>query len=200
MPSPPYRDEEVRCTNAGVTLAGTLSLPADGTPRPAVVLISGSGAMDRDCSAFGHRPFFVLADHLARQGIAVLRTDSRGVGNSTGSAEASTLADRADDTLALLRFLQSHRGIDPARIGLIGHSEGTLVAALTAAQSQVGFLVLMAGPGQPIADAFLAQGSLLLQGAGAAEQFIARFTHKERQLFALLAEEPDDAAARRKVG
>ncbi|MCC7409286.1 MAG: alpha/beta fold hydrolase [Phycisphaeraceae bacterium] len=199
MPPPPYCEDEVRCTNAGVTLAGTLSLPTDGTPRPAVVLISGSGAMDRDSAAFGHRSFFVLADHLARQGIAVLRTDSRGVGKSTGSAQASTLRDRAADTLALLRFLQSHRGIDPDRIGLIGHSEGTLVGALTAAQSEVGFLVLMAGPGQPLASVFLAQGSLLLRGAGATEEFIARFTHKERRLFALLAAEPDDAAARRKL-
>lgn len=183
----------------GVTLEGTLSVPGAG-PRPAAVLVTGSGAVDRDSSYFGHRPFFVLAEALARRGIVVLRSDPRGRGRSTGSAEASTLRDRAGDTLAAIEFLRGCAEVDPQRIGLIGHSEGALVAGLAAAQRRdVAFLVLLAGTGLPVAQTFLAQGRQLLTGAGASEEFISRFAEKERRLFDLVAAEPDDAAAEKQI-
>ena len=148
----PYREEEVTFENrpAGINLAGTLTLPKSAGPFPAVILISGSGAQDRDEALAGHRPFLVLADYLTRQGVAVLRVDDRGVGGSTGDSLRATSSDFADDALAGVAYLKGRREIDTARIGLIGHSEGGLVAPLAATRSQdVAFIVLLAGPGLP---------------------------------------------------
>ena len=108
----------------GVTLAGTLTIPNGDGPFPAVILITGSGAEDRDETIFGHKPFLVIADDLTRKGVAVLRVDDRGVGGSTGSVAASTSEDFAGDVLAGIAFLKGRKEIDPAHIGLIGHSEG----------------------------------------------------------------------------
>jgi alpha/beta superfamily hydrolase len=149
MPPFPYKAEDVVFKNAagGVELAGTLTLPASGKPFPAAVLLSGSGPQDRDEALMGHRPFFVLADHLTRLGIAVLRFDDRGVARSTGDFAAATTEDFATDALAGLEFLKRRPEIDPARVGLIGHSEGGLIAPMVAARSKdVAFLVLIAAP------------------------------------------------------
>src|SRR4029079_12019113 len=105
-------------------LAGTLTLPPGDGPFPAVLLLTGSGPENRDEEVFGHKPFLVIADHLTRAGIAVLRVDDRGVGGSTGNVATSTTADFADDALAGVRFLKAHPRIAPGRIGLLGHSEG----------------------------------------------------------------------------
>jgi hypothetical protein len=127
-PKPPYPYIEKEVTyenkNAGITLAGTLTLPTTGAPFPAVLLITGSGAEDRDETVFGHRPFLVLADYLTRRGIAVLRVDDRGVGKSTGSMAKATSEDFAGDMLAGVEYLKGLKEIDPKRIGLLGHSEG----------------------------------------------------------------------------
>ncbi len=147
----PYQTQEVVIDNPkapGVQLAASLTLP-DGTDTvPAVVLISGSGPQDRDESIAGHKPFWVLADHLSRQGIAVLRFDDRGFGKSQGDFASATTEDFASDVQALFNYLIQHPRIDPARVGLCGHSEGGLIAPMVAAEDQrVAFLVLMAGPG-----------------------------------------------------
>ncbi|MQA92518.1 MAG: alpha/beta fold hydrolase [Gemmatimonas sp.] len=156
----PYHEQAVVIRNAqdDVTLAGTLTLPANAGPHPAVVLISGSGAQNRDEELFGHRPFLVLADHLTRLGIAVLRYDDRGTGQSTGSFATATSRDFAADAASAVAYLASHPEIDRYRIGLIGHSEGALVAPMVATRSSdVAFIVLLAGIGLPGREVSLLQ-------------------------------------------
>ena len=118
----PYRDEDVAYPSApGVRLAGTLTLPPGRGPFPAAVLIAGSGPHGRDEEVFGHKLFLVLADHLTRSGIAVLRYDKRGLGGSSGDYRGATSADFAADAEAAAAYLRRRPEIDPRRIGLIGH-------------------------------------------------------------------------------
>lgn len=154
-PPLPYDEEEVEYENGDVKIAGTLTLPPGEGKVPAALLISGSGALNRDLGLAGHKPFLVLADHLTRLGVAVLRVDDRGVGGSTGSTWRSTSRDKANDVLAGVRFLRGHHRIDPARVGLIGISEGGLVAPLALNRVEPGtiaYAVLLAGPGVPGGD------------------------------------------------
>jgi len=133
-----------------VHLAGTVTLPNDAEQVPAVVLISGAGAQDRDGTILAHRPFRVMADYLTRRGVAVLRYDDRGVGASTGDRMQATSADYADDALAGVEFLRNYPGIDPQKVGLLGHSEGGTIAMLAAAASpSVAFIVMLGTPGLP---------------------------------------------------
>lgn len=144
----PYTDEDVRFRNerAQIELAGTFTRPEGDGPFPGVVLVSGSGPQDRDASMFGHRSFLVLADHLARHGIAVLRYDERGVGASEGDQESSTTSILSHDTQAAVDFLRAQDGIDA--VGIMGHSEGGAIAPLVASRDpELDFIVLMAGPG-----------------------------------------------------
>ena len=146
----PYIAKEVTFSNESdsLTLAGTLTLPADKGPHPVVVLISGSGPQNRDEEVFGHKPFLVLADHLTRNGIAVLRYDDRGTAESTGNYAAATSKDFAQDVVHAVAFLKNQPMIDSSNIGLIGHSEGGLIAPMVANQSpDVSFVVLLAGTG-----------------------------------------------------
>jgi len=166
----PYRVEEVSVASApGVTLAGTLTLPEGRGPFPAVVMITGSGAQDRDETILGHKPFAVIADALTRRGVAVLRLDDRGTANSTGDFAKATEADFVVDTQSAVRFLRGRKDIDPARVGLIGHSEGGLIAPrVAAADPKIAFIVLMAGPGVPLLDVLQAQRLALAPGMGMA--------------------------------
>lgn len=152
-PPYPYQSETVTFTNpaGGHKLAGTLTLPKGPGPFPAVALVSGSGPQDRDESLLGHRPFRVLADHLSRHGVAVLRYDDRGVGKSGGTFADCTSADFATDAHAAVKFLLGRPEVDPKRVGICGHSEGGLIGPMVAAAhpADVGFLVLLAGPGLP---------------------------------------------------
>jgi uncharacterized protein (TIGR03067 family) len=200
--SPPYHAEDVTFANkaAGVKLAGTLTFPKDRGPVPAVVLISMSGPQDRDATEFGHKLFLVLADFLTRQGIAVLRYDDRGVGKSTGKFAGATSADFAEDAQAAVEYLKSRKEIDPKAIGLIGHSEGGVVAPLVATKSRdVAFLVLLAGPALPGEEVALLQTPLMQQTFGATEKQIDFNMALQKRFFAVLKEEKDDAAAERKV-
>ena len=198
----PYDAEDVAYDNAeaGITLAGTLTRPSSGGPFPAVVLISGSGPQDRDEALLGHRPFLVLADYLTRQGIAVLRFDDRGVAESTGDFGAATSEDFATDALAGVAYLKGRSEIDPAKIGLVGHSEGGLIAPIAAvASSDVAFIVLMAGPGVTGEEILYAQGALILRANGMSEDGIARSREQQEFLFSILKTEPDSAAADQKI-
>ncbi len=162
----PYATEDVTFGSAaeGVTLAGTLSTPSEGAPSHAVVLISGSGAQDRNSTLSGHHPFFVLADYLTRKGIAVLRFDDRGVGESTGDFSVATTKDFADDVRGALDFLATHPSVGDANIGLIGHSEGGLIASMVAASSgDVDLVVLIAAPGVPGDEIILKQSRVLVE-------------------------------------
>lgn len=150
VPPYPYEEEDVYFVNEGanVKLAGTLTLPDRKPPYPSVVLVSGGGAHDRDYTVFGGKPFLVLSDFFTRRGIAVMRYDDRGTGESTGDRSISTTKDYADDALAAVQFLKSRSDIDPDRIGLIGHSEGGTIASRVAVESSdVAFAVMMATPG-----------------------------------------------------
>jgi pimeloyl-ACP methyl ester carboxylesterase len=145
----PYANQEVSYINpkGNITLSGTFSKPNQGRKFPAVLLITGSGAQDRDETLFEHKPFLVLADYLARRGIAVLRVDDRGIGKSGGDLKGTTL-DFADDVRAGIAYLKTRRDVNPRKIGLIGHSEGGLIAPIVASSSRdVAFIVLMAGTG-----------------------------------------------------
>ena len=146
----PYQVEEVRFENvrANLELAGTLTLPKDIEKPPVAILISGSGPQDRNESIAGHKPFLVLADHLTRQGIAVLRYDDRGTAQSTGNHSKATTADFATDVESAVQFLLTRTDIDAAKIGLIGHSEGGIIAPMVVARSkQLAFMVLLASTG-----------------------------------------------------
>jgi hypothetical protein len=146
----PYKDEEVIYKNetTGIELAGTLTLPTSEGPSPAVLLITGSGAQDRNETIVGHRPFLVLSDYLTRRGIAVLRVDDRGIGGSNGNVSQATSEDFAGDVLTGVEYLKGREEIDPEKIGLIGHSEGGIIAPMVAVRSEdVAFIVMMAGSG-----------------------------------------------------
>ncbi len=149
-PPYPYQEQQVTFRNEtdNVTLAGTLTIPAGDGPFPAAILITGSGPQDRDETLFDHKPFLVIADHLSRLGIAVLRYDERGVGESTGSFAGATTNDFARDTESGIDFLKQQAAIDTSRIGLIGHSEGGVVGPMVAARrDDVAFVVMLAGTG-----------------------------------------------------
>jgi pimeloyl-ACP methyl ester carboxylesterase len=193
----PYVEEQVSYPGgaAGVSLAGTLTRPSGAGPFPCVLLITGSGPENRDEMVFGHRPFLVIADHLTRHGIAVLRVDDRGVGGSTGSTENATSEDFAADVLAGLDFLRARPDIDSKHIGLIGHSEGGLIAPMVAGRSEhVAFIVLLAGPGVPGEQILFAQGQAILRAMGKSEQELAQERRVQERLFAI-AKQPLDSAA-----
>jgi pimeloyl-ACP methyl ester carboxylesterase len=198
----PYLEEEVAYENAkaGVKLAGTLTLPKEKGPFPAVLLITGSGPQDRDETIFGHKPFHVLADHLTRRGIAVLRVDDRGVGGSTGSLAKATTEDLAEDVLAGVEYLKGRKEINPRQIGLMGHSEGGLIAPLVAARSKdVAFIVLLAGPGLVGEQLLYLQGAAVLKAEGSDEKQIARSRALQEKLFAVVKEEKDEKALQKKL-
>jgi len=191
-PRPPYAYDtlEVAYPNPaapGVTLAGTLTTPRGPGPFPCAVLITGSGPEDRDEAVFGHRPFRVLADHLTRAGIAVLRADDRGVGKSTGKFSTATSEDFASDVLAGIEFLRGRHEIDRRRIGLIGHSEGGLIAPMVATRSrQTAFIVMMAGPGLPGDSILMLQSAAMRRTIGVSEEAIGREMAVSRRMYALL--------------
>jgi len=192
----PYRDEEVSYDNKmeKVTLAATLTIPQGKGPFPAVVLITGSGPQDRDESLLGHKPFLVLSDYLTRHGIAVLRADDRGVGKSTGVFANGTTADFATDAEAGIAYLKTRVEVDPHKIGLIGHSEGGMIAPMIAARNKdVAFIVMMAGTGVPGDQVVVAQGEAIEVAMGKSTEDAAKNAAKERELLTLVETEKDEA-------
>jgi pimeloyl-ACP methyl ester carboxylesterase len=204
-PPYPYRSVDVayESTQSGILLAGTLTFPDSGGPFPAVLLISGSGGQDRDetLMLFNHRPFLVLADHLTRQGIAVLRVDDRGIGGSTGGDSDPTSEDFAADVLAGIEFLKGRKEIDPKHTGLAGHSEGGIIAPMVAVNSpDIAFIILMAGTGVTGEEILYAQSDLILKAEGVGEEQIALQRTTQERMFAVLKEEKDDKVAKEKIG
>ncbi len=189
-----YDVEEVKYPNltANVTLAGTLTLPRTGKALPAVLLIAGSGPIDRDETVFGHKPFLVLADHLTKQGFAVLRVDKRGIGQSTGNYDDATTEDFAADTLAGVEYLKTRTEVDAKRIGLIGHSEGGLIAPMVAVKSRdVAFVVLMGAPGVTGEETVYAQEIFISRAMGVAEKQISQQLDFQKRVFSVIKNEPD---------
>ncbi len=199
----PYKVEEVSfpSTAAGVTMGGTLTIPEGAGPHPAVILISGSGAQDRDETIFNHRPFHVLADHLSRRGIAVLRYDDRGVGKSNGDRAEATSVDFSEDAEGGLDFLAKRKDIDAKRIGFIGHSEGGVIAPMIAVRRpEAAFIVLMAGTGVDGEQILYEQGQAVLKAQGATEEALAAQKAIQEKMFGIIRSErnPEAAAAKLK--
>lgn len=168
----PYRSQDVEFKNTAdnVTLSGTLTLPNEKGKYTAAILITGSGGQDRDESLLEHKPFLVLSDHLTRAGFAVLRFDDRGIAKSTGDPAVADTRDFARDVSAAMDFLKAHDEIDPARIGLIGHSEGGLIAPMVATtRDDVAFVVMLAGPGVTGREIVLNQTALIEEADGVSE-------------------------------
>jgi uncharacterized protein len=198
----PYREEDVSFENsrAGITLAGTLTIPPGKGPFPGVVLIAGSGAHDRDEALMGHRPFLVLSDYLTRRGIAVLRYDKRGVGKSGGTYATATTADFADDAEAGLAYLETRAEIDRRKVGLVGHSEGAMIAPMLAARnSNVAYIVMMAGPGIPGDELLVAQTLLIAEANGQTNETAEKAAGEERIILSLVKDETDSAVLEKKL-
>ena len=194
----PYNAEEVSYENkeAGIKIAGTLTLPKEGGPFPAVLLITGSGPQDRNEEIMGHKPFLLWADYLTRRGIAVLRVDDRGVGGTGGKPGESTIEDHAGDALTGVAYLKSRSDIDPKKIGLIGHSEGGLVAPAAAVKSSdVAFIVLLAGTGVNGEEILYSQGKLIAKAAGASDEAADKNQEMQKKIFAIVKESDDPTVA-----
>lgn len=171
----PYYSEEIgfRNSSANITLAGTLTFPKNGENFPVVILISGSGKQNRDEEIFGRKPFLILSDYLTRNGIAVLRYDDRGVAQSTGNFNTATSADFATDVESAIAFLKTRPEINKNKIGLVGHSEGGMIAPMVAAKNKdVNFIVLLAGPGMAGDKLLVLQEELISRASGVTEKEI----------------------------
>jgi len=194
----PYKAEEVKFRNekAGIELAGTLTLPEGKGPFPAVVLISGSGPQNRDEELLGHKPFLVIADYLSRNGIAVLRYDDRGVGQSKGNFTNATTFDFADDAEAAFGFLEKHSLIDKKHTGLAGHSEGGIIAPIVASGNKsVDFIIMLAGTGLDGEQILNAQSAKIMEAEGAKPSEIEETRKLNSEIYRIVKREPDSAAA-----
>ena len=200
QPPFPYKSEDVTFPSVAkeITLAGTLTIPAGAGPFPGVVMITGSGPQDRDETLMGHKPFWVTADYLSRHGVAVLRVDDRGVGKSGGNYRSATAADFADDAEGAATYLRARKEI--GRVGLIGHSEGGMIAPVVANRSHdVNFVVLLAGTAVPGDQVIIEQQRLILKAMGQPDGFIEKYRDLERQVIAIAKSETDTAVAQAKM-
>ncbi len=199
----PYLSEEVAydhaLTPASAHLSGTLTKPTGRGPFPVALLITGSGQQDRDETMFDHKPFAVLADYLTRRGIAVLRVDDRGTGSSSGGTYGLTSADFAMDVVAGIDYLKTRPDINPKKIGLIGHSEGGMIAPIAAVErpDDVAFMVLLAAPGIPGIDLTAVQNTALLKSTGIDSQKAEAYSSLYKALAKTAIEAPDSATAYR---
>jgi pimeloyl-ACP methyl ester carboxylesterase len=189
----PYTQRELEVTTPdGAHLPGTLTIPAAADfgpgPHPAVLLITGSGVQDRDETLLGHKPFLVLADHLTRRGYAVLRVDDRGwAGHADPLGKEATTKTYADDALAVLSVLKAQPEADPKRLGLIGHSEGGLIAPMVAVRSpDVAFIVMLAGTGVPGREVLREQSTALLRAEGMPPALLEQRAKEQQSLFDLM--------------
>jgi len=197
-PKPPFPYQSLPATvpgPGGIHLAGTLTVPPGQGPFPAALLIAGSGPNNRNEDVFGHKIFLVLADNLTRHGFAVLRLDKRGVGQSTGDAATATTSDYAADAAAAFAWLRRQPEIDAARVGLIGHSEGGLIAPMVASQRpSVAFVVLLAGQAERGEDLIVSQVEAINAASGAPPAAVAKIATTERAILDVVMAAPTDAA------
>ena len=199
----PYKEEDVTYPNpaaGGIKLAGTLTIPPGKGPFPTVLLITGSGPQDRDETLMGHKPFLVLSDYLTRQGIAVLRVDDRGIAKSEGTFGTATTADFATDVEAGLAFLKTRQEVDHRKTGLIGHSEGGIIAPMVASRNRdVAFIVMLAGSGVSGEEIVVAQTAAVVRASGATAEQAERASQHERAILDLVVHEKDNAVAQAKL-
>lgn len=195
-PQPPfnYNVVNVKFENkkAKITLAGTMTYPSKGDKFPAVILVSGSGAQNRDEELMGHKPFLLLADYLTKRGIAVLRYDDRGFGESTGDFKSATTADFMEDALSAVEYLRTQPNIDKSKIGIIGHSEGGSVAFMAAAQDHsLDFIVSMAGMAVKGRDLLLKQNEEIFALGGASEEYVKLYSGVLSKVYRIVEENSD---------
>jgi len=191
----PYYSEDITFQNTieNISLAGTLTLPKKDGIFPVVILISGSGPQNRDEEILGHKPFLVIADYLTRNGIAVLRYDDRGVGQSKGDFKTATSADFATDVQSAVDYLKTRNEINKKKIGLVGHSEGGLIAPMVASKSKdVSFIVLLAGPGIQGGKLLLLQQELIARVSGTSEAEINKTILINSKLFEIVNKSEND--------
>jgi pimeloyl-ACP methyl ester carboxylesterase len=187
----PYREEHVTFENKedDVTLAGTLLIPDGEGPFPAVAFCTGSGRQDRDETIYGHKPFWILADHLSRNGIATLRYDDRGVMGSTGDFDAASSLDFARDLEAAVRYLEDHASVDKDLVGALGHSEGGLIAPMMANREPgLDFAILLAPPGVTGEEIIISQTEVIARLNGSSRRDISENSALQRALYGVLKE------------
>ena len=195
-PKPPfnYHIEEVTFKNEkeGNTLAGTLTIPEGDGPFPAMVLVSGSGQQNRDEELMNHRPFWVIADYMARHGIAVLRYDDRGMGGSDGEVINATSMDFSYDAEAAFDVLRSQKSIDASKVGILGHSEGGVINFMVSARRpEVAFLVSLAGPAVNGIELLKAQQAAIMRASGMTEEAIQFSGYANARMFDVVAASKD---------
>ncbi|WP_417356747.1 alpha/beta hydrolase family protein [Flavobacterium sp.] len=198
----PYYSEDITFKNEkeGITLAGTLTLPEKTGNYPAVILISGSGPSNRNEEIADHKPFLLLADHLTKNGIAVLRFDDRGVGESGGDFQKATSADFATDVEAAFKYLKTRPEINKKKIGLLGHSEGGMIAPMVAEKNDdVAFVVLLAGPGIKISELMVLQNYTLGKISGVSEEVLASSKAQNKKIYDVVINESDPKIRKEKV-
>lgn len=198
----PYRSEEVNFSSKSkqFQLAGTYSVPQGVGPFPAVILVHGSGPNTRNEEIFGHKIFLVLADHLNRQGIAVLRYDKRGTGASKGDYAKATSVDFSDDAHAALAYLRNRTEVNQEKIGVIGHSEGGMIAPMLANHDEhLAFLVMLAGPGIRGDKLLPEQKRLVMKAGGASDKDIADTVKSDQIIYTAIAHSTSDVQAVRAV-
>ena len=198
----PYKSEDIVFMNTkdNIELAGTLTLPEGNGPFPAVIMITGSGAQDRNEELLGHKPFWVIADYLTRKGIAVLRYDDRGFAQSKGTYANSTIFDFAKDAQAALDYLLNRKEINKNQLGIIGHSEGGMVASIVASErKELGFIVLLAGPGVSGMDILEKQTIDIMTVQGAKKEDIDKIINDRKQLYNIFINESDSNTASQKI-
>jgi pimeloyl-ACP methyl ester carboxylesterase len=198
----PYTSEDVIFTNEKfkIKLAGTLTIPFGTGPFKTVIMITGSGPQNRNEEILGHKPFLIIADYLSRNGIAVLRYDDRGVGGSEGKYSEATSADLATDVEAALNFLKNNPKINQKEIGLIGHSEGGLIAPILASTNHdIGFIVSLAGPGVLGEQIILRQTKEISILSGMNEKDVKEIAETNKKLYSVVKKENDNKNAEVKV-
>lgn len=198
----PYKTEEVKFANRiyNINLAGTLTIPEGKGPFPALILVTGSGAQNRNEEIMGHKPFLVIADYLTRNGIAVLRYDDRGVAGSEGNYAEATSADLAGDAIAAFNYLKERPDIMKNMIGIAGHSEGGLISAIAAyAVKEIAFVISLAGTGVRGEEILHRQNRDISSAAGMTAEQIEANISINKKLFAVLKKEKDNDKAEKKV-
>lgn len=202
-PIPPfaYRSEDVEYTNKdrSISYGATITIPQGKGPFPAALLLTGSGAQNRDEEMMGHKPFAVIADHLTKNGFIVLRVDDRGVGKTTGNAATATTKDFADDANTSLAYLLARPEVDKKKTGLIGHSEGGMIAQLVAAaRSDLRFVIMLAAPGEPTMKVMHDQNEAMLRKAGMSKEYVDAYLGLYKNILTTILA-TDSASAKEKV-